>query len=231
MLLSEHGGGHQHCHLLTVHHCLEGGADSHLGLAVADIPADQPVHGFGFLHVLLYLFLSLHLVGGLNIGEGSLKLLLPDGIRGEGEAGHNLSGGIKCQQLLGDLFRSLSGSLFGSCPLLGAQPTQHRRSFAGSYVAADPVYLVGGDIELVASGVVQDQIFLFCVIATYGGDATKSANAVLDVHYIIAWNQFHEELLVRRWAFLGQSPFFDKAEEFSVGKQVGIVIHHPPFSQ
>ena len=47
MLLGQHRGRHQHRHLIAVFDGLEGGADRHFGLAVADIAADQPVHGPG----------------------------------------------------------------------------------------------------------------------------------------------------------------------------------------
>ncbi|MBA7700444.1 hypothetical protein ES703_109158 [subsurface metagenome] len=95
MLLSEHGSRHQHRHLLTVHHCLEGGSNGYLCLTVAHIPADQSVHRLGFGHVLFYLLLNLHLVWSLHIGEGSLKLLLPYGIGGKGKAGYNAAGSIE----------------------------------------------------------------------------------------------------------------------------------------
>ena len=51
MLLCQHGGGHQHGHLFTVHHCLEGCPQRHLGLAVAHVAADQAVHRARLLHV------------------------------------------------------------------------------------------------------------------------------------------------------------------------------------
>ena len=44
VLLGQDRGGHEHGHLLAVHHGLEGGAHGDLGLAVAHVAADQPVH-------------------------------------------------------------------------------------------------------------------------------------------------------------------------------------------
>ena len=44
VLLGQDGGGHQDGDLLAVHHRFEGGAQRHLGLAVAHIAADQAVH-------------------------------------------------------------------------------------------------------------------------------------------------------------------------------------------
>jgi hypothetical protein len=51
VLLGEDRGRHEHRHLLAVLHRLERGADRDLGLAVADVAADQPVHRPDRLHV------------------------------------------------------------------------------------------------------------------------------------------------------------------------------------
>ena len=45
VLLGEDRGGHQHQRLLAALGRLEGGPQGHLGLAVADVAADQAVHG------------------------------------------------------------------------------------------------------------------------------------------------------------------------------------------
>jgi hypothetical protein len=44
VLLGQQRGGRQHRHLLAAVHGHEGGAQRHLGLAEADVAADQPVH-------------------------------------------------------------------------------------------------------------------------------------------------------------------------------------------
>ena len=51
MLLGEQRGRHQHRDLLAVHRRDEGGAQRDLGLAEADIAADQPVHRLAGLQV------------------------------------------------------------------------------------------------------------------------------------------------------------------------------------
>ena len=83
MLLGQHGGGHQHRHLLAIHHRLEGGAQGHLGLAVAHIAADQAVHRARAFHIALDFVQHAQLVFGLDIGEAGFQLLLPGGIRAE----------------------------------------------------------------------------------------------------------------------------------------------------
>ena len=66
MLLREQRGGHQHGHLLAVLHRLERRPHRDLGLAVADVAADQPVHRDGLLHVPLDLVDRGELVGRLG---------------------------------------------------------------------------------------------------------------------------------------------------------------------
>ena len=51
MLVGQQCGGHQDGDLLAVLYGLERGADSDLGLAVADVAADHPVHRDGLLHI------------------------------------------------------------------------------------------------------------------------------------------------------------------------------------
>ena len=51
MLLREYGGRREKRDLLAVLHCLEGGADSYLGLAVSDVSADKAVHDPAAFHI------------------------------------------------------------------------------------------------------------------------------------------------------------------------------------
>jgi hypothetical protein len=52
VLLGQQRGGRQDRHLLAAVHRHEGGAQRHLGLAEADVAADQAVHRLGADHVL-----------------------------------------------------------------------------------------------------------------------------------------------------------------------------------
>ncbi len=74
VLLGEHGGRHEDGDLLSVEHSLEGGAHGDLGFAVAHIPADKPVHGFGLAHVGERLLYGARLVGRLLVLEAGLEL-------------------------------------------------------------------------------------------------------------------------------------------------------------
>ena len=86
VLLRQHRRRHQHSRLLRVHHGLEGRADRHLRLPVADVAADQPVHRPRRLHVLLDRRDRRQLVGRLDVRERRLELHLPRRVRRVGVA-------------------------------------------------------------------------------------------------------------------------------------------------
>ena len=84
VLLGEDGGGHQDRDLLAVHHRLEGRAQGHFRLAIADIAANQAVHGLAGFHVILDRLDGHELVGGFLVGKSSLQLHLPGAVGREG---------------------------------------------------------------------------------------------------------------------------------------------------
>ena len=72
VLLGEDRRRRQHHHLLAVGGGLDRGPQRDLGLAEADVAADQAVHRLLGLHVALDRLDRLDLVGGLAVGEGRL---------------------------------------------------------------------------------------------------------------------------------------------------------------
>ena len=86
VLLGEDRRRRQHEHLLAVVGRLERGAQRDLGLAVADVAADEAVHRLRALHVGLDVLDRLALVGRLLPGEARLELAQPLGVLGEGVA-------------------------------------------------------------------------------------------------------------------------------------------------
>ena len=86
VLLGEDRRRHQDHHLLAVGGGLDRGPQRHLGLAEADVAADQAVHRPLGLHVALDRLDRLQLVGGLAVGEGGLHRDLPLAVGREGVA-------------------------------------------------------------------------------------------------------------------------------------------------
>ncbi len=148
VLLDEQGGRAQDRDLLAVLDRLERGAHRDLGLAVADVAADQPVHGHGPLHVDLDLVDGAQLVGRLDVREGVLELALPRGVGREGVAAGRHPRGVQADQLGGDLLDVAPGTALGLVPVGAAHPVQAR--LLAPDVARDLVELVGGDVEPVA---------------------------------------------------------------------------------
>ena len=145
VLLDQQRGRHQHRDLLAVLHRLERGADRDLGLAVADVPADQPVHRHRPLHVALDLVDGAELVRGLHVGEGVLEFALPGRVRAEREPGRGHPGRVQPDQLGGDLPDGLARPALGLGPVRPAQAVQGRRLAAG--VPGHLVQLVGRHVQ------------------------------------------------------------------------------------
>lgn len=99
VLLDQEGRGDEDGDLLAVLDRLEGRAHRDLRLAVADVAADQPVHGHGLLHVLLDLGDGGELVGRLRVREGVLQFALPGGVRAEDVAGGRHPGRVELDQV------------------------------------------------------------------------------------------------------------------------------------
>ena len=124
VLLHEQRRRHQDGDLLAVLDGLERRAHRDLGLAVADVAADQPVHRHGPAHVGLDLLDRGQLVGGLVEGEGVLELALPRGVRPEGVALGGLPGGVELDQLGRDLADGLAGPALALGPVGAAEPVE-----------------------------------------------------------------------------------------------------------
>src|SRR5450756_1185136 len=162
VLLREQRRRHEYGNLLAVHHRLERRPDGDLGLAVADVSADHPVHRDRRLHVGLDFVDGLQLVDRLDVREGVLELALPWGVRAEGVAGRGHPGAVEPDQLGGDLLDRFAGAAFALGPVRPAEPVQRGRLTAD--VAGDLVEGVGGDEEPVTGqvplrgGVLQNEV-------------------------------------------------------------------------
>jgi hypothetical protein len=86
VLLAQDRGGHEHGHLLAVERGAERRAHRHLGLAVADVAAHDPIHRPLAPHVAERVFDRGELIGRLVVREGRLELLLEPVARREREA-------------------------------------------------------------------------------------------------------------------------------------------------
>ena len=126
VLRREDGRRHEDRDLLAVLGRLERGPQRHLGLAVADVADDEPVHRADLLHVGLDLERRPHLVGGLLVRERGLHLALPRRVGAEGVALRPGARRVQLEQLLGEIGDRPRD------PLLGTQPLRRRPAGTGT---------------------------------------------------------------------------------------------------
>src|ERR1019366_10735166 len=112
--------------LLAVGGCLECRAQRDLGLAVADVAADQAVHRARLLHVRLDQLDRLALVGRLGVGEALLELALPVAVRRERVARAALALDIQREQLARHLLGGVPRPRLERVPTRAAEPRERR---------------------------------------------------------------------------------------------------------
>ncbi len=120
VLEAEDCGGGEDCDLLSVLHGLEGGAHGDFGFAVADVAAEEAIHGLGGFHVALDVGDGGDLVVGFVEVEGVFELVLHVGVGGEGRALRGLALGIELEKLGRHVGHRFFYAGFGFLPALGA---------------------------------------------------------------------------------------------------------------
>ena len=148
MLLREKGCRREYHHLLAVLHRLECGADRDLGLSVADVAGDDPIHRHRSLHVGLDVVDGRRLVGCLGERERILQLALPGRVRAERVPGRRGPFRVQLHEFRGDLADRLAGLALRLRPVRAAELVE--RGHLAADVAGELVERVGGDVEPVA---------------------------------------------------------------------------------
>ena len=199
MLLGQDRRGREEGDLLAVHHGLERRPQRDLGLAVADVAAQQPVHRAGALHVRLDVGDGLQLIRRLLKGEVLLELALPGRVGREGKALLRLALGVELDQVERQLLDRLLDLGLLPLPLRAAQAVDARGGALRADVLLDAVELVGGHVELVAALILDEQIVAVGALAAQAHGALIYADAVRLVHDVVADLQVGErrDLLAR----------------------------------
>jgi hypothetical protein len=180
VLAREQRRGHQEGGLLAVLDGLEGGANGDLGLAEADVGADQPVHRARHLHVGLHVLDRLGLVGRERVGEELLHLTLPRRIGAEGVPDGDVALAVEVDQLLSDEVGGRPGLGPGLLPLRPAHARQRRA--VSPRVERQRVDLLG---RPVAAPVLEleDQVVAGRAVDRPGRRTREPRHAVLAVHH------------------------------------------------
>ena len=159
VLLGEDRRRRQHGDLLSVPYGLEGGADGDLRFAVADVAAEETVHGAARLHVPLDVFRSLALVGRILVEEAGLHLFLPARVRGEGETLRELPRRVELEELGRHLPDCRLGLAAQGLPRLATDLVEARRGrlIGVADPTLDQVEAVHGHAQRLAAGVLDGE--------------------------------------------------------------------------
>ena len=158
VLLGQDGRRHEHGDLLAGVDRLERGADGDLGLAVADVAADQAVHRPGLGHVALDRLDGRELVGRLLVGEGGLELGHPVAVLGRvGDARLAGARGLDVDQLGGEVDDGLGHPLLPLLPGRRADLRERRLALAAADVLLHEVDLGDRHVQLRPLGELEQQ--------------------------------------------------------------------------
>ncbi len=124
VLEGENRGGRKDGNLFVIGDGLEGGTHGDFGFAVADVAAEQAIHGLGRFHVANDVFDGLGLIFGFVELEGVFEFAEPFVAGRKGVSDGCFTLGVKFEQLIGHVFHGLLDASFGLRPGLRAEMTQ-----------------------------------------------------------------------------------------------------------
>ena len=226
VLEREHGGRREKRDLFAVHRRLERRPHRDFGLAVAHVPAQQPIHRRGRFHVALDVGDCRALIGRQLPLEGVLELLLPVRVGAEGVARHGFARGVELEQLLGHVAHRFLDARLGLLPGRAAQPIQRRPGRAG--VPLHEIEPLDGHEQLVFAGVAKLHEFLRLEADVDALEPDEVPDAVVDMDDEVAGlevAEVREERARRRLAPLVNLAFF--LEDVRFGPQLKLGFRQP----
>ena len=186
MLLGQNGGGAQRHDLLAVLAALERRAQGNLGLAKAHVAAEQPVHGLSRLHVGLDVRHGRGLVGREVIGEARLHVQLGGGVRREGVACHRGAARVEVHQVKRQLLGGAPCLARGARPVRRVEAREARGGAVWPHVARDAVDLLKRHVELVAAGVLQEEVVAHAPGDLLSHNLREERDAVRGVDHVVS---------------------------------------------
>ena len=186
MLLREHRRRAEERHLLARHRDAEGGAQRDLGLAEADVAADEAIHRPRRLEVLVHLVDGARLVGRLVEGEGRLEGAVVVVGRRQRVARERLALGVEAQELVGHLADLARDARLGAREGGAAEAVELRRCVLAADVLLELVEPPDGQVQLVAAGVLDGDEVDREAADRLVHEPLVAPDAVLDVHDEVA---------------------------------------------
>ena len=185
MLAREQRRRHEDGDLLAVLHRLERGAQRDLGLAVADVAADEAVHRDRPLHVGLDVVDRLQLVGRLLVRERLLDLALPRRVGRERVPGRREAPAVEHDELLRDLAHRAAHARPRLLPVGAAHAVRALGRLAAGVLADEPD-LVGRARRAVAALELEPEVVALDAAHRARLHAEVAADAVHVVHDEVA---------------------------------------------
>ena len=187
MLLRQHGRRHKNGDLLAVEDRLHGRAQRDLGLAEADVAAEQAIHRLGRLHIGFDLLDAAELIVRLGIGEILLEFRLPRAVGRKGEAHAPLALGVELDEVDRQLLGRCLGAGLGLLPGVAAELVEpHGRLLAAADVFGDQVELCRRNIEHIRALIGDLDIVLDRAVDLHLLHADIAADAVVFVYDEVA---------------------------------------------
>ena len=217
VLRGEDGRRDEDRDLLAVLDRLERGAQRDLGLAVADVADDQPVHRASQLHVGLDLGRGTQLVDGLLVRERRLHLGLPWRVATEGVSLGVGARGVQREELLGEVVDRLADALLGTQPFRAAQLGQCRA--LATRVAGDPADLLDRHEDPVAAGERQLEVVAILAGAAAPQHLLVASDAMVDVDDEVARRESLEDVARDDPTERLRPPDADGPEQLAVGDE------------
>ena len=190
VLVGQDRGRYQHGDLLASLDRLEGRPYRDLGLAVAHITHQEPVHRARLFHVPLDLLRCLALIGGILVQEARFQFLLPPRVGRKSIARRHSPLGVQLQQLGCHLLDRRLGLVPGALPTGAAQLVE----FGGRPVAVLPgatisfqlIQPVERHVQPVTTDILQHRHLEGAATQRDGIDTAVDTNTVIQVHHVVA---------------------------------------------
>ena len=189
VLLHEQRRRRQHEHLPTRDRDQERRAHRDLGLAEADVAADQPVHRLLAREILQHLVDRAALILGLGVGERPLEPLEPALLVLVRRPRAGLAHGVQAQQLARELVHGRPCARAQRVPGLAAELRERGRAAVGADVARELGQLVVRDEQPVLALELEVDVVARDAADGLRVEAEEAPDAVLDVHHVVAGPQ------------------------------------------
>ncbi len=217
VLLGEDGRRREHQRLLAVDRDRERCANRDLGLAEADVAADEPVHRVRRLEVLLDGLDRALLILRLAVRELGLEPLEPLVVERVRGAGRLLPLCVEADQVARELVHAFARARLEPVPRLAAELRQRRRFRVGTDVARDLADLLVRHVQPVVAAKREEEIVARDVRDRLRLEAEQLADAVVLVDDEVAGAQVGERL--QRAAAHPPRARRTATEDLRVGKQ------------